>query len=164
MGNIDAMVPLASVLLTSNQTTVNFTGIVGTFKDLRIVANYGVTADADVAMQVNGDTGANYVAINMRGNGSTAISAVNTPSFVQFGLQNVTVPTTLTTCSTIDWVDYSATDKQKLCLIRVSDGSAMTMAKAGRWGSTSAITSISLYGVSASFLAGSTFNLFGIRG
>jgi hypothetical protein len=58
-------------------------------------------------------------------------------------------------------MDYSVTDKQKTVLSR-TNSSFGTDITAGRWASTSAITSVTVYPSSGDFEIGSTFALYGI--
>jgi hypothetical protein len=58
-------------------------------------------------------------------------------------------------------LDYSATDKHKPCLIRNGTVTvSTTIATAARWGNTAAINSLEIF-TSNTFLAGSTFSLYG---
>jgi hypothetical protein len=67
----------------------------------------------------------------------------------------------------IQVMDYSATDKHKTVLVRANTNapsvSGVVYASAGRWASTSAVTSLVLLPeVGPNFAIGSTFNLFGV--
>jgi len=63
-------------------------------------------------------------------------------------------------------MDYSATDKHKTVLVKrgVSDATGYSVGmEAGRWASTSAITSINIFDQSGdTFDAGSSFALYGV--
>ena len=66
--------------------------------------------------------------------------------------------------TTYDLLDYSATDKHKTILVRFgSNSDSIALAAAGRWASTSAITSIRIYRETGSFAIGSTFELYGVK-
>jgi hypothetical protein len=67
----------------------------------------------------------------------------------------------------IQVMDYSATDKHKSVLVRANSDApsqnGVVAAVAGRWASTSAVTSVVLLPeVGPNFASGSTFNLFGV--
>ena len=62
----------------------------------------------------------------------------------------------------IDFFDYSATDKHKSALSRLSDAGASVSMSANRWASTAAITSITMTASTGTFSAGATFHLYGI--
>jgi hypothetical protein len=59
-------------------------------------------------------------------------------------------------------MDYSATDKHKTVLSRANNAANGVTAIAGRWASTSAITSIVLTFQSSSLATGSTVALYGV--
>jgi hypothetical protein len=60
-------------------------------------------------------------------------------------------------------MDYSATDKHKTALSRTNIARNFVAAHANRWASTTAVTSINVFGNRGSNLAaGSTFNLYGV--
>jgi hypothetical protein len=156
--------PLANITLGSSAASVTFSSISQSYRDLVLVSFMGVSADIDIATQFNSDTGSNYTYVNMRGNGSTATSGTGASAgaYFAFGLQNVTVPTNTQTNVIMNIMDYSATDKHKVALKRVNEAGTGTQAFAGRWASTSAITSIKLTPQGGNFNSGSTFALYGI--
>lgn len=161
MGAIDAMVPLASVTLTSGQSTVSFSSLSQSYKDLRLVIcpqNY--TASAWIGIRFNSDSAANYSRVGIRGNGSTATSysvASETAAFVDSPSANEVIQ--------VNVMGYSDTDKHKVLLNRADSVADNAGGTVGRWASTAAITSITITTTSAeTYGAGSTFNLFGIRG
>lgn len=153
-----------STTLTSAQASITFSDIPGTFTDLVLVSRYGLSADADSQVYVNGvSTGTSYSETFLRGNGSTASSGrrSNQPYWLH-GLAAVTVPTTLTSVVTHQFLDYSNTTTNKTLITRINDAGAQVAARVGLYTSTSAITSITIAGISANLLSGSTFRLFGI--
>jgi hypothetical protein len=162
--------PIATTTVSgSATTTITFSSIAQTYTDLVIVANWGMSADDDFKLQVGSagtiDTAANYSATNLKGNGTTASSARQTSiTYIPFGLQNVTNPTTLTQNTIYNIMNYSNTTTYKTFLGRANDASAQTIAKVGLWRSTAAINIIQIERVTAgrTILAGSTFTLYGI--
>ena len=62
--------------------------------------------------------------------------------------------------ATASFMDYSATDKHKTVLIRANHPGE-TVACAGRWANTAAITSITI-NTASTFVIGSVFSLYGI--
>lgn len=152
----NALVPLASFTLTSNQSSVVFSGIPSNgFRDLRLVSTNVVTGNGDITFRFNGDNGANYSRVYMFGNGSGTSSGYNAESYWWYGL------TSDAGAHTLDIFDYSATDRHKTVLARGSIAGNGANATVGRWASTAAITSITI-NISAG--AGATFNLFGVIG
>jgi hypothetical protein len=158
----NAMVALANLTLGSNQSTVTFSSIPATYRDLRLVvqAINGSTTNG-FRITLNADTGANYSQVVMYGTGSSAIS--NTDGTNYFYLNDfIAASTTEYTLSTVDVMDYSTTDKHKAILERGNRAGAQVTASAGRYASTSAITSLQVNTGGGSLGAGSTFALYGI--
>ena len=155
----NAMVALANITLGSSQATVTFSSIPGTYRDLYVVIN-GQTTGAlnNVQVQFNGDTAANYIAVRMLGDGTTAAYASSgTQSFVQWGDMG-----NIDTVITGSVMDYSATDKQKATLVRGNNAFGVASAYTGRWASTAAITSMKFTAGAGSFNTGVVISLFGI--
>ena len=155
-----ALVALATTTLASSSATVTFSSISQSYRDLRLVITGSATANSDIQMRFNSDTGANYSFVYMGGNGSTAISGSNT------GQTGVVLDayfwrTTDLSNLEVDIMDYTATDKHKTVLSRNNVTSAGTDAFANRWASTAAITSVQLV-ITNQFTAGSTFSLYGV--
>jgi hypothetical protein len=153
---VSAYVALANVTLGSSAATVTFSSISQAYRDLVLIQSGTATGLVAMQMRFNGDnTETNYFRVDMQGNGSTALSAANNNS--GFG-----VVFTGQGQNTVSIMDYSATDKHKSMLWR-SDGAAnLTLATAGRWANTAAITSFQVLCNTALFSAGTTFALYGI--
>lgn len=151
--------PLANITLGSSAASVTFSSISQAYRDLVLVVQSGTTGGADMSIRLNSDSGSNYNWVQMYGNGSTAtsnsFSAQN--HFFDYG-----TPTTVAAMMTMQLQDYSATDKHKSVLARRDWAAGLTLASAGRWASTSAVTALQVYAFSGSFIAGSTFALYGV--
>lgn len=158
----NAWTPLANITLSSSQADVTFSSISGNYKDLVLIISASPLTNAVTGfMRVNGDTGANYSMVGMRGNGSTTASYTSSGSNMYFDYAGDTNVST-TTVSIINFLDYSATDKHKTNLVRQSNTSDAVEAMAQRWASTSAITSITVYWANGNIASGSTFALYGV--
>jgi hypothetical protein len=157
-------IALANITLSSSAATVTFTNIPNTYRDLIIIGSGTSTGTAlDIGARFNSDSGTNYSQVAMFGLGSTSGSS-SQGSETGFGLGRFS--NSIANFQT-SLMDYSATDKHKTCLTRYDDATVVTVARAGRWANTNAITSIQLYNASAngqSFAIGSTFALYGIAG
>lgn len=156
-----AMIALATTTLGASASSVTFSSIPAVYKDLILFADYQMSSTGPPIVRFNGDSGSNYSRVYMSGNGGVQNSTGGAGTSYEIGYfaggDRVRTITQI--------MDYSATDKYKTILDRVSNtGTYKTVAGiAARWGSTSAITSI-YYGAGTNFAAGSTFSLFGIKG
>lgn len=161
----NAMVALATTTLGSAASSVTFGSIPATYRDLRLVSLVPSLSGAPLAsgawIRFNSDSGANYNTVYAYGNGSATGSGTEVSVSTLFwgafpaagGMAN------------LDILDYSATDKHKSVLGRADGNGGSTWMHAGRWASTSAITSILLEAPDTgtkTFAAGSTFSLYGI--
>jgi hypothetical protein len=158
-------IPLATQTLTSTASTVTFSSIPATYRDLVLVMNLFTTADTVIAVRLNGDSGNNYSWVWMSGlNNNTAASGSNggTSADLQWTLQNPlgANPKLIT----YNLMDYTATDKHKTSITRISDtGSASATAYASRWANTAAVNSITITRTAGgNYNTGSTFGLYGI--
>lgn len=156
--------PIATTTLSSTASDITFSSIPGTYTDLRIVCSIVGAASSTLLMQYNSDTGSNYSITYMYGNGSSAGSS-RTTSASRIDMQNSGYSTTVPNLLTIDIFSYAGST-YKTCLTNSSadaNGSGSVTLVCGLWRSTSAITSIKLYGGNASSLAsGTKFTLYGI--
>jgi hypothetical protein len=159
-------IALDKITVGSAVASVTFSSIPSGYTDLVIVGNLGTTSgSANIALQVgNGsiDTGSNYSFTNVNGDGSSAASS-RVSSTAQIYIDYSAYATTTLT-STYIWQvqNYSNTTTNKTVLGRSNTASRGTNATVGLWRSTAAINTIKLDTQSTTFLAGSTFSLYGI--
>lgn len=160
---------IATTTLGSNQTTVSFTSISGSFTDLILVCN-ARSATASLSdtylMTFNGDTANNYSRTRLLGTGSAASSGNRTsaPNIDFEGMAGANAASDVFQIAKVQIQNYSNTTTNKTTLIRGDDSNNYVLATVGLWRSTSAITSISLATSSgAQFVTGSTFTLYGIK-
>ena len=161
----DALIPLYSSTLASAVSSVTISGLPQGYRDLRLIVNASVTpTEGNIFIQVNGDAGSNYTQVNVRGfstssTGSSTATGTNISSNYSTGLQ-----TTSRAINIYDFLDYSQTDKHKAILIRANHSDEID-ALAGRWASTSAITSIFISANgTTTFAVGSSFTLYAVQG
>ena len=150
---------IASQTLASSASSVTFSSIPGTYRDLILVCR-NVT-NGTIAIRLNGDTSSSYTSIRMSGNGSTATS----------GTQSNTYFSPAYWCDPgsgymlkMDIFDYAQTNKQKSLLASAENTGNGTERFALKWANTSAITSIVFYDASGSsnLNSGGTYALYGI--
>jgi hypothetical protein len=148
--------PLATVTLGSSAASVTFSSIPATYRDLILTVVGTSTGSADGLLRFNGSS-SNYSGVFMFGSGSgSGGSGTVSTTQVPVGLFNTTQAN-----STIQIMDYSATDKHKTCLVRQGN-STYVIAIASRWADTSAITSLLVGIESGSLAAGMTLSLYGV--
>jgi hypothetical protein len=153
-------VALATTTLGSSASSVTFSSIPATYRDLIVVvAGTLTTSVAGIEIQLNADTTAsNYNHVYMLGRGSgsgEADAANNNLAFFMQSAQSVSI---------LQFMDYSATDKHKTYLSRANPSANYTVALAGRWANTAAVNAIKLLDTagSASFASGTVISLYGV--
>jgi hypothetical protein len=151
--------PLATVTLGSSASSVTFSSIPATYRDLIVVFAGTASELTELRLRLNGDTASNYSFVLMRGNGSITESLSSSPNTAIFAGGRLT---TGQSNVLFNIMDYSATDKHKTVLGRDNNTGYGVVAVAGRYASTSAITSVNIGADSGTFSTGATFNLYGI--
>ncbi len=152
---------ISSTTLASNQSSITLSSIPGTYTDIRLIINGVTSAYQGYFYRVNGDTGNNYSATNIQGDGSSASSgrAANQPG--QY--LGVLLSTTNSTC-TIDLMNYSNTNVYKTTLVSSNVPDQTRLDSVTLWRSLSAITSITLTPDSSGTIqTGTTFTIYGIK-
>lgn len=152
----------------SGVSSVTFSSIPSTYKSLSLRINALGTDGDTIQVEFNSDTGANYAYHRFAGTGSAAAAGYYTPlnwipiSDASYQGINPTYPTPLI----FDIIDYASTTKNKTTRTLTGidkNGSGVISLQSGLWLSTSAITSIKVYGFS-NFNSGTTIALYGIKG
>jgi hypothetical protein len=150
---------LATVTLGSAANSVTFSSIPATYRDLVLVHNnLGTTNAVDAVMRFNGDSGSNYNRVFMY----TDVSTIQSSSASNQTSLSLFFPRTTVGFVSLQIMDASATDKHKTVINRASVSDFISWAGAGRWASTSAITSIYLAPATGQFATGFTVSLYGI--
>lgn len=150
--------PLANITLGSSASSVTFSNIPNTYRDLIIVANGAGATGGSCHIRVNSDTGANYPTVTMRGTDVGTISSATYTTGYWFagGLSNSRFD------AIIQIQDYPVTDKHKTMLARAGVGASQVQASAIRWSNTNAITSVTITIDSGNYASNSTFALYGV--
>jgi hypothetical protein len=148
---------IASNVLGSSASSIEFASISGSYRDLVIIVTATNSSLAQLRVRPNGLT-TNLSSVTAEGNGTTTAS--NTYANIgEMGLFNNL--SSEISVQTIQFMDY-ATDKHKTVLMRTNRAGGGVSMIAGRWASTSAITSIVLAPDGGTFNTGSSFYLYGI--
>ena len=154
--------PLATVTLASATSTISFSSIPGTYRDLIFVINIAATATVlnQVFIRFNGDSGSNYSYLEAFGTGSGTGGGFNgSTTFNMIGYHGgggsvITIAQVM---------DYSATDKHKTSLVRNDKSDQGATMIASRWANTSAVTSALISNTTpANFPVGTTVSLYGV--
>jgi hypothetical protein len=151
-------IPLATQTLSSTATSVTFSSIPATYRDLVLVlGSFQLPAATNIWCRVNGDGSSSYSYVYAFGTSSAATSSTN--GFLIGGLaQGASMNTIIT-----QFMDYSATDKHKTVLSRPTEDLQQAAMIAGRWPQNTAINSLTIRVVANSMAIGSTLSLYGIE-
>jgi hypothetical protein len=160
-------IPLATwTASNSSSTSVDFQNIPATMKDLVFIINAKSSdsgTERNLFYRLNNDTtGGNYFGVSAYGftSGSTSGSFNSTPDIMYMPRSGDSFGV-----STLQIMDYSATDKQKTQLQRFNtDGSPTDLAgmAAIRWANTAAINRVTFFTTSGAIAQGSTISLYGV--
>jgi hypothetical protein len=156
--------PIATTTVSGTSTnSVSFTSIASTYTDLVLVVNSSRTTSGvgNIYLRFNNDSGSNYSATRVYGDGSAASSFRQTSTIWAIGgNQTDTMTTTI-----FNVMNYANTTTYKTMMSRyASTGSGdSTSAGVALWASTSAINRVDcLLTASTYFSSGSTLTLYGI--
>ena len=163
------------VNISSNTTSVTFSGIPSTYSSLqlRILSASTRTAAANLNIQVNSNTGSVYTRHELSGDGTTVASS----GAVAGGVTNASIARSTGSdsgadiygVSVIDIHDYASTTRNKTIrsLFGINNNALSTEYVGTRsvlYIGTDAITSLTFTSASStSFIAGSTFALYGMK-
>ena len=154
---------LATVTLGSSASSVTFSSIPATYRDLILVVNASIPTEASPRARINGDSGANYSQVTAYADTGGVFSFADTgDTSVRLGQSGTGFTGSRFMCVT-QFMDYSATDKHKTVLGRNNDdGTRALSATATRWANTAAINQIQILLTANTYATGSTFALYGI--
>jgi hypothetical protein len=132
--------------------------------------NRSTTGGNNVTVRLNGDTGANYAIHRLRGNGSTvvALGLGSTTAMSLFASSALNDTANAFGVAILDIADAYSTTKNKtirsLQACRVATDPAIEL-RSGFWNNTSSMTSVTMTPeTTGSFVSGSRFSLYGIKG
>jgi hypothetical protein len=160
---------IATQTLGSAAASVTFSSIPGTYTDLVLISNARSTIAStgnNLYARVNSDSGTNYSATEIAGDGSSAYSDRQTnATYAYIGFTSgASSASDVYGISISHFQNYSNTTTNKTILSRGDQAGNSTHAIVSMWRSTSAITQIVVYPAGANNLAaGSSFSLYGIK-
>jgi hypothetical protein len=154
-------------------STITFSSIPSTYSHLQIryIARTNRATNPDyLNLRFNSDSGSNYSAHLLYGNGSSAAaSAYSTEAqiYLDGGATGAAQLSNNFAAGVLDVLDYSNTNKNKTSrhlLGYDNNGSGAIYLSSGRWGSNSAITTLTLTSGSGSTIQQySSFALYGVK-
>ena len=165
-GNTTAAVtytPIQTQTISGSSTTsVTFSSVPGTYKDLVVVMSVAPNAaGSNFELTFNSDTGNNYSRTSLSGNGTSASSSRES-SYSSFRFLSTSNTANLFSLATLQIMNYANTTTYKSLINRNNqDGGSEVGVQVGLWRSTAAITTVTLSHGNA-LRAGSTFTLYGI--
>jgi hypothetical protein len=174
-GDVDpgAMIPIATVTLSSQATNIDFTNIPQNYTHLQVrgvgnVIHTGLDY-GDLSVNFNGDTGTNYTWTRMRGN-STNVGTDLQTTYASARAVYMCLTTSASSfygSTIIDLLDYSNASKYKtMYSIGGTDFNASGSgigSTASIWANTNPITSIRFSSSNGDFRANTTLALYGIK-
>jgi hypothetical protein len=163
--------PIATTTISSATPSYTFSSIPATYTDLKLVTNIrcdrgGYTAELYV--QINGNTGANYSDIGLFGNGTSATSARNTGGTFIIA-SNIAADLSDANLFTFTMIDFFSYAGSTFKTILASSGAQTRLAEnytqrvVGLFRNTAAINSITLKTGGTNILAGTVISLYGIK-
>ena len=156
--------PLATTSLTGSASTITFSSISQDYTDLVLVVSAisTGTAQPDVYMRVNSDTGNNYTRVRYGGNGTASFTTRITGEqcWVIGPMENTTQTNMI--CQIMN---YSNTLIYKTMLVRSNDPVIAVQAMTCLWNNSNAINSIVLFPEPSKgdFATGTKVTLYGIK-
>jgi hypothetical protein len=161
---MSALVALANVTLTGNASTITFSSISQSYRDLLFVFNLKSTTSVDfVNYRVNGLT--SFYGFNLWDGSGTTVNANTTynTSFGQFDQNYSTIANAQFASGSLYMADYSSTDRRKTSFIKNSNqyGGQLVL-NGSRTPATAAVTSIVFALGTHQFATGSSIGLYGV--
>lgn len=158
--------PIQTTTLGSAVTSVTLSSIPSTYTDLIIAINTGFTnsgADNQFEARINGDTGTNYGITGLFQQNDIAYAyRQNNNTYLEMNRINYSLNSNII----MQLQNYSNTSVYKSVLSRTNGTATQTSLTINLWRSTSAINSITFANYSGgsanTFIAGSTFTIYGI--
>jgi hypothetical protein len=161
-------IALANLTVSSPSSTMTFSSIPATYRDLVIVVNaLSSVGSGQGRIRLNSDTGGNYNWRRISGPGDSAPTSTgetgNTEGRLSvFAQSNATNRVQYN----IDILDYSTTNKHKTVVNRADQPIASSAKGAEmfvtRWANTAAVTSVTISTTQGNWAVGSTFALYGV--
>lgn len=157
---------LDSTTLGSTVSSVTISGLSSSYRDLIIVfTGKSVSSSEDnLKLRFNGDTGNNYNGVTAEGDKNQILTSASYSNYDNLyeSLNDGNLSNSGLNQTIFQVFDYAQTNKHKPVLIKTGNAQYLGIAMgAGRWASTSAITSFTLFAY-GSLASGSTIHTYGV--
>jgi len=166
-------VAIAKTVLTSDQLSVEITGIPSTYTDLLLVGNgradYAASTARQIRLIINGDTGTNYSKIQAYGNGATVSNEIASSTANMNFFSVAADSTTSNTFGSFEFYipNYTGSTNKPISSTLVNENNSTTgydTMAAGLWRNSAAITSLKLdFQAGNNFKSGTSIWLYGIK-
>jgi hypothetical protein len=157
-----AMALVSTVTLGTAASSIQFTGIPATGKDLLVLVSTRLSdGSLNVNLALNGST-SNFSSRGLVGSGSSASSDSDTNPIIGFTSVNTDTSNTFGNLS-LYIANYAVSQNKSMSVDSVTENNATAawqMLRAVRWANTAAITSVSVQTASGNFVANSTASLY----
>lgn len=158
--------PISTQTLGSNVSSISFTSIPSTYKDLVLVSVFNRSAaDTGSWFRINNDTGTNYSTTNISGYGTSVVTGRDSNVNVGRYFRNLANQTTYNFIM-MNFIDYANTARYKTIITKGGNPSGTYSGverNVNLWRSTSAINRIDLILSSGTYNSGSIVTLYGIK-
>ena len=158
--------PIASTTVANSTTTsVTFSSISSAYTDLKVIIRYGAVTSMYLGMRLNSDTGTNYSATRLIGNGGSISSSRQTSADYMNIETNYSPSGTDRSVATIDLFSYRGST-YKTALTGGNSTPNGISRRVSLWRSTSAVTSMTFFDVTSTsnyFTSGTIITLYGIK-
>jgi len=173
IGGSGVLLKIAEQILVGTTASVTFSSIPSTFRNLMIHAvcrSNNASLATTLNMRFNGDTGNNYGCQHVAAQ-QTTVSAAETVGVSSIQMRDMTAASATASYPSLYTINipwYAGTTFMKLCAAEnewsngTASGGVVSFTLKGRWSSTAAINSITLLPGAGSFIAGSSFALYGL--
>lgn len=172
-GATTAFEHISTNLISSTTASITFdvSALASNYKHLQLrgaVRDNRGYSDSSAAIRFNGDTGNNYSSHTLYGNSSNVQSDtwLSNNAIITGRIIGGTGTASAYSPIIVDILDFGSTTKNTTIRNQVSSAGAYVTIGSGLWISTAAVTSITLgaYGFSTSWVSGSRWSLYGIKG
>jgi len=162
---------IATTITSTSPSTVTFSSIPQTYQHLQLryfARRSDAVGTTSISIQLNGDSGANYVRNELYQSDST-VSTSSATGQTQMGIGSITGSLANSGAfgyGIVDILDYTSTNKNTVVRTLTganNNGAGYSNISVGMWINTAAVTSFTFI-IGSSFVNNSTFALYGIKG